>query len=578
MSAASFTQRRLAAILAADVVGYSRLMGQDEAGTLAALKGLRTELIDPKIVEHTGRVFKTTGDGLLAEFPSVVNAASCAVAIQRAMQGRNEGLPEHKAIRLRIGINLGDIIVEGDDVFGDGVNVAARVESIAPPGGVAVSGTVRDHLGTRLDLNFEDIGEQTLKNIDRPVRVYIVGGGARSDRPYPTLPDKPSIAVLPFVNMSGDPEQQYFADGITEDIITDLARFRHIHVLSRNSSFQYAGRSADIKRIGRELGVQYLLEGSVRRLDKRVRITTQLIDAQSGNHIWADRFDRDQEEIFAVQDQVVRRIASTLPGRMLAAGLDQAKRKAPANLSAHDCVLQADALPFDDPEAEKKARELYEKAIDLDPNYARAHALLGLNFYHDWMRDMTGSSAALDEAYRFVKRAVALDDRDSLCHEALAWIELNQGSHDRAEHHFEKTLELNPNRAVSIGGQGALFTFTGKPEEGLARLQEAKQYDPFFNPSWYWPRVGICHFLCRRYEEAIAALKRSPNMPYSTWAYLAACFALSGDLDQALRSATHVVRLLPEFSSDQFVVKQAFRRASDAQQLSEGLLKAGLPH
>jgi adenylate cyclase len=401
------SQRRLAAILAADVVGYSRLIGQDEAGTLAALKAIRTDLIDPKIAEHNGRVFKATGDGLLAEFPSVVNAVSCALAIQHGMR---EGT-SNTAIQLRIGINVGDVVVEEGDVFGDGVNVASRVESIAPPGGIALTETAYDHLGGRVKADFRDTGTHSLKNIDRPVRAFVIGGEKTSTfATEATAANKPSIAVLPLVNMSGEPEQQYFADGITEDIITELARFRHIHVLSRISSFQYAGRSADIKRVGRELGVQYVLEGSVRRIGNRIRITAQLIDVQSGNHIWADRFDRDQEEVFAVQDQVVRRIASTLPGRMLAAGLEQAKRKTPASLSAYDCVLQADALPFDDPEAEKKARDLYEKAIELDPNYARAHALLGLNICHEWVKDMTGSTAELDRAYSLVKKAVALDE------------------------------------------------------------------------------------------------------------------------------------------------------------------------
>src|SRR5688572_18813031 len=259
------SQRRLAAILAADVVGYSRLMGQDEAGTLAALKALRTELLELKIAEHGGRIFKSTGDGLLSEFPSVVNAASCAVAIQHGVQARSNNLPEDKAIRLRIGLNLGDVLVDGDDMFGDGVNVAARMESIAPPGGIAVSGTVRDHLGTRLDIHFKDIGEQVLKNIDRPIRVYLLDSEKRSARSYPTLPDKPSIAVLPFQNTSGDPEQEYFADGIVEEIITALSRFRHLFVIARNSSFTYKGRAVDVKEIGRTLGVRYVLEGSVRK-------------------------------------------------------------------------------------------------------------------------------------------------------------------------------------------------------------------------------------------------------------------------------------------------------------------------
>jgi adenylate cyclase len=318
-------QRRLVAILAADVVGYSRLMGLDEAGTLVALKALRADLLDVKIAEHSGRVFKSTGDGLLAEFPSVVNAASCAIAIQRAMQARNNDLPEERAIRLRIGMNLGDVIVEGDEVFGDGVNVAARIESIAPPGGVAISGTVHDHLGTRLDVHFEDIGEQMLKNIDRPVRVYLIGDGGRNGVSYPTLPNKPSIAVLPFDNMSGDPEQDYFVDGLVEDIITALSRVTWFFVIARNSSFAYKGWAVDVRQVGRELGVRYVLEGSVRKAGNRLRISGQLIDTATGSHIWADRFDGEIENIFDLQDKITASVAGAIQPKLLKAEIERAR-------------------------------------------------------------------------------------------------------------------------------------------------------------------------------------------------------------------------------------------------------------
>jgi adenylate cyclase len=348
------TQRRLAAILAADVVGYSRLMGQDETGTLTALKTVRNELIDPRVAEQNGRIFKTTGDGLLVEFPSVVSAVGCALAIQQAMSERTANPP----IQLRIGINVGDVIVEDGDVFGDGVNVAARVESIAPPGGVAVSGTVRDHLGTRLDLRFEDIGEQMLKNIERPVRVYLIGVGGRSDPSYPTLPgasdtgspqsvapqsrtERPSIAVLPFQNISGDPEQEYFADGITEDLITELSRFRKLSVIARNSSFHYKGRSPKVQEVGRELGVNWVVEGSVRKSGKRVRVTAQLIDAANGEHVWAERYDRDLEDIFLVQDAVVRAIASTVGDRIDAAVHSRSLTLSADELKAYDLHLRA---------------------------------------------------------------------------------------------------------------------------------------------------------------------------------------------------------------------------------------------
>ncbi len=333
-------QRRLAAILAADVVGYSRLMGQDEAGTVATLRELRSRVVDPKITEHGGRVFKTMGDGLLVEFPSVVNAVACAVDIQREMAAGNAGLPGERVIQLRIGVNLGDVIIEGDDVFGDGVNVAARLESIAAPGGTVVSATVRDHLGNRLDLAFEDLGERRLKNIAIPIRAYSIGGGTKTAfSPAPGEQKKPSIAVLPLTNMSGDPEQEFFADGLTEDVITELSRFKELFVIARNSTFVYKGKAVKIQDVARELDVQYVVEGSVRKAGGRVRISVQLIDAETGQHVWAERYDRQLEDIFAIQDEVTTAIVSVLPGRIEAARRERASNKPTENMAAYEHVL-----------------------------------------------------------------------------------------------------------------------------------------------------------------------------------------------------------------------------------------------
>jgi TolB-like protein/Tfp pilus assembly protein PilF len=388
---------------------------------------------------------------------------------------------------------------------------------------------------------------------------------------------KISVAVLPFTNMSPDADQQYFSDGITEDIITELARFRQLHVLARNSSFRYRGADLDMIRVGRELAVDYLVEGSVRRLGNRVRITAQLIDARSGHHLWAERFDRDQEEIFAVQDQVVRRIVATLTGRLQAAAAELARRKPPASLAAYECVLRADALPLDDPASEREARLLYEKAIELDPGYARAYALLATNVGLEWTRDLSGSDALLDRAVELAKKAVALDENDSVCQSLLGLMHLQRRAFDLSEYHYAKALELNPNRAAILAGMGSLYGYLGKPEKGLASLQEARELDPLFDPTWYWPSVGIVHFIAGHYEEAIAALGRSLHMPYWVQAYLAASHALTGDGVRAKEHARELLRLLPDFSIAKFLTKEPLKRRDDRDRLLDGLRRAGLP-
>jgi adenylate cyclase len=573
-------ERRLAAILAADVVGYSRLMGKDEAGTLSALNALRTELIDPKIAEHKGRIFKATGDGLMAEFPSVVNAVACAADIQRAMAGRNADLPEDETIALRIGINVGDVIVEGGDVFGDGVNVAARLEGVAPSGGISLSGAARDHIGNRLELQFEDMGELALKNIDPAVRVFCVHLGERGAkaRSALSLPDKPSIAVLPFQNMSGDPAQQFFSDGMTEDIITELARFRQMHVLARNSSFRFRGSDLDMMRVGRELGVQYLVEGSVRLMGNRIRISAQLIDAADGKHVWADRYDRSREEIFAVQDQLVQTIVATLVGRMHAAGSHIARRKAPASLAAYEYVLRADSLAFDDSAARVEARHFYAKAIALDPNYARAYALLALCHSLDWEADLATPDSLLDQAVDLARKSVDLDENDGLCHDILGQIYVNRRLFDLAERHFQRALALNPNRSTLMGSFGWACGYLGKPEQGNTYLENARLIDPYFEPSWYWRVRGVVHFTARQYEEAVAALGRSTGRrSIRTLVFLAASLAQLGRDAEAQECKREVLHVAPDFSIEAYMARQPFRRDADRQHLVDALRKAGLP-
>src|SRR6266571_175123 len=375
-------ERRLTAILAADVVGYSRLMGTNEAGTLAALKALQTDFIDGKIAEHHGRIVKQTGDGMLVEFPSVVNAVACATEVQRGMRDRNADVPGDRRIQFRIGVNLGDVIVQGEDIFGDGVNVAARLESIAAPGGIMISGSARDHIGNRLDLAFEDMGEQTLKNIERPIRVYRV----RLDTPAaPSTKDKkagqhepvekPAIAVLPFNNMSGDPEQEYFSDGITEDIITDLSKVSGLLVIARNTAFTYKGKPVKVQQVAQELGVPFILEGSVRKAGARVRVTAQLISSETGAHVWADRYDRDLTDIFAIQDEITHAIVDQLKVKLLPQERKSIKQTPTDNVEAYTYYLRGRQFLHRHSKSNYQlARRMFAKAVELDPLYARAYA------------------------------------------------------------------------------------------------------------------------------------------------------------------------------------------------------------
>jgi len=393
------SDRRLAAVLAADMVGFSRLMEVDETGTLARLKAHRIELIDPAIAKNHGRIIKTTGDGLLVEFHSIVDAVLCAAEIQRRMARRNADLPPARSMQFRIGINLGDVIVENDDIFGDGVNIASRLETLAEPGGICVSGAVRDQIGQRLDdIAFEDLGDKSVKNIARPIRVFRVRleqatrvppEQAKDAAVATTISKKPSIAVLPLANMSGDPEQDFFADGLTEDIITELSRFHELLVISRNSTFVYKGKAVNVQHVAREFAVDYVLEGSVRKAGGRVRVTVQLIDAETDRHIWAERYDRDLEDIFAIQDEMTRAIVATLPGRVEAATHDRAKRKPTDNMAAYECVLAAKVLHHRSTrEDNAEAQRLLNRALALDPNYAHAHAwkacVLGQSWGHVW--------------------------------------------------------------------------------------------------------------------------------------------------------------------------------------------------
>ena len=431
-------QRRLAAILSADVVGYSRLMGMDEAGTLSRLKALRRDLVDPLIAAHSGRTFKLMGDGALVEFASAVDAVTCAIEMQKRIRERNAGCSEDNRIQFRIGINVGDIIVEGDDIYGNGVNVAARIQALADPGGVYISRGAADQVRDKVPIKIETRGEQTVKNIARPIEVFCVIADDRDTVAVaahqsetrvqtPTVADKPAIAVLPFVNMSGEPEQEFFADGITEDILTELSRFRELFVISRNSAFVYKGKPINAQKVAKDLGVQYVVEGSVRKAGSRVRITVQLIDAETDRHLWAERYDRELADIFAIQDEVTSSIVAILPGRVAAAAHDRVQRKPPENLAAYECVLAGKLLHHRAARADnEEAQRMLDRAIALEPGYAHAHAwkacVLGQSCVYGWCANV---EATMGTVIKEVTLALSLDENDSDVHRILAAVNLS---------------------------------------------------------------------------------------------------------------------------------------------------------
>ena len=577
------SQRRLAAILAADVAGYSRLMGLDEEGTLARLKEARRELIDPALEKNRGRVVKTTGDGLLIEFPSVVDAVRGAIEVQRAMLERSAAEPADRRLQFRIGVNLGDIIVDGDDLYGDGVNIAARLETLAEPGGIAISQTVLDHARDKLSFAIADAGEHSLKNIAKPVHVYrvLLAGAPEAAQPATesAAPVKPAIAVLPFANMSGDPEQEFFADGITEDILTELSRFRDLFVISRNSAFTYKGKAISVQKAAQELGVQYVVEGSVRKAGNRVRVTVQLIDAETDRHIWAERFDRELKDIFEIQDEITTTIVATLPGRVEAALRERVKRKPPGNLAAYECVLAGKLLHHRSVRADNEAaQQLLARAVALDPSYAHAHAwracTLGQSYVYGWTAD---PSATFREVEAALKTALALDDNDSDVHRILAAVNLTiHRDHAKATYHQERALVLNPNDDLIVVQHGEILTWLGRPEEGIEWIQKAMRLNPY-HPERFWSHLGRAFFVARRYDEAIKAFGHISRPDHAQCAFLAACHAQLGDQPAAALQAQEVLKQSPAFTVKNFLATQPYKEEADRDHHRDALLKAGLP-
>jgi len=557
--------RRLAAILAADVAGYSRLMGVDEEGTHERLQAHRRELVEPKIGEHSGRIVNTAGDGILLEFRSVVDAVRCAAELQRGMIDREAGMPEDRRIRFRIGINLGDVIVEDDDIYGDGVNVAARLEGLAEPGGICISRMVRDQVRDKLSYAFEDLGEQSVKNIARPVRVYALRPDTVANLPPPSLPPAPpssqlaavprmSIVVLPFANLSTDPEQQYFADGITEDLTTDLSRIAGMFVISRNTAFTYQGKRVDTKRVGRELGVRYVLEGSVRRSGNQIRVTAQLIDAETDAHLWAERFDRDMADLFSVQNEITSRIAVALDFELV----DAEAARPTENLDALDYILRGRAARAKPLSRENRAEavRMFERALALDPRSVEAKSWLAITLMALVMDNMTDSPAAdLARAEALAEQALTASPRNLLAHRVKGQVMRAQRKYNEAIAEYEKLLALNRNWVVAYHHIAQCKLYTGSIEEVIPLVEQAIRLsprDPLMGLFYF--TIGLVHLLQSRTEEAITwfekARNAAPTHPNHR-AQLAAAYALNGEIERAATELAEARKLsaVDRFSS-----------------------------
>ena len=577
------TDRRLAAVLAADMVGYSRLMELDERGTLARLRTHRAELIDPAIAKNQGRIIKTTGDGMLVEFQSVADAVSCAVEVQERMRRRNADVSDDRRMEFRIGINLGDIIFEDGDIYGEGVNIAARVEQLADIGGICVTAAVHGQVDGRLDVVFEDLGDKSLKNISRPVRIYrVVFAGpehepATGKSPATETVIKPTVAVLPFANMSGDPEQEFFVDGLTEDILTELSRRRELFVISRTSTFVYKGQSANLREVAQKLGARYLVEGSVRKSGDRLRVTVQLIDTASDSHIWAERYDRKLDDIFEIQDEITAAIVATLPGRLEAAQHDQLTRTKPSNMAAYECVLTAKVLHHrstrDDNE---QAQRLIARALELDPDYGHAYAwrgcILGQAWGYGWCAD---KDATFNEAERALAKAVVLDDNDADVHRILAAVAILRNDMHRARYHQDRALALNPNYDLVVVQMGELFTWLGQSKEGVEWIRKAMRLNPH-HPARFWSHLGKAYFVGRQYAQAIESFMHLSTMDAQQHAFVAASYGLLGDQTAASAHVTRVRQLDPELDLQKLLSTMHYANDADLAHLREGLTKAGL--
>jgi TolB-like protein/Flp pilus assembly protein TadD len=575
-------QRRLAAIVSADVAGYSRLMEADEAGTLAAFKRHREELIEPKVRQFGGRIVGSAGDGLLIEFGSVVDAVQCAVEVQQGMDERNAGLEPSRRMELRVGVNLGDVIVDGTDIHGDGVNVAARLQQMAASGGVCVAGTVREHVTGKLPYVFEDAGEHQVKNIARAVHVFRLRrerAGATATPAFGSdalpLPSKPSVAVLPFTNMSGDPEQEYFSDGITEDIITELSRNRGLFVIARNSSFTFKGPAVDIAEVGRKLGVRYVVEGSVRKAGKRIRITAQLVEAATGNHVWAERYDREIEDIFAVQDEVTERIVWALAGNVRVAEIDRTRRRRTEHAGSYDYLLRGiEAFYRHTRKDTAEAVDHFQKAVDLDPSSAQAVA---------WLARALGWAAGFEEdperdkaSRQATRRLLEMGDPDGhgeLERAVECWWD---GEHEAAESHLERALAKGAHDPQILIMAGFIRLWQGRIEEARSIGERLHRLDPL-NPRWVHELLAFVHYLRGDYGTSLESFRRWGSVETQrSLANLAACLAQLGRIDEAKATLQRANAATPGFTVDGYFRGSPYRRREDLDRWLDGLRKAGV--
>jgi len=575
-------ERKLAAIFAADIAGYSRLMARDEVGTLARLKRCRA-IIDRLIASHHGRIFNTAGDSVVADFASAVDAVQCAVAVQAAIATENAGGTANEPMQFRIGVHVGDVMVDGDNLLGDGVNIAARLEALAEPGAICISATARDHIGNKLPLAFDDVGDQKVKNIDQAIRVYRVQVEKLPAQPVAALPlpDKPSIAVLPFANMSGDPEQEYFADGMVEEISTALSRIRWFFVIARNSTFTYKGHAVDVKQVGCELGVRYVLEGSVRKSGNRIRITAQLVEAATGNYVWAERYDRDLADIFAVQDEITERVVAAIEPELYAAEHVRSQSKPPDSLDGWECVIRALSLIGQGTRDENtEAEALCRHAIAVAPGYGRAHSLLAWALLRRtvWSGDL---QTVVPEISAETQTALAIDDRDPWAHLAQGMLQQRLGHPGEAARSARRALELNPNFALAHAFLASALGRQGAYQKAVNCAEHALRLSPRDRLVGYYASLAMAqvHFAGERYPECVIwtrnMIEKSPEYLPGHF-FLTAALAMAGDLAAAAEARGTLLRLRPEFSLT-WMNENARQTGKLAERLCEGLRKAGVP-
>lgn len=599
--------RRLSAILVSDIVGYTTLMERDETGTWQQVKFLQSTLLEPAIATHQGRLIKTTGDGLLAEFPSVAAAVGCARQIQSEMAERADQQLPDTAILFRVGIDVGDVIVDDGDVYGEAVNIAARLQAISPPGGFCLSRRAYENLGDRHALALEDIGECAVRNLSRPLPALTWRPGldqlkiegaiapwrsaiAEQDRdaiaPHNTgailPPVKSSVAVLPFESLTQDPEQRYFAEGLVEDVTAQLSRFRSLFVISRTSSVVYRGSNKDVREIGKELGVEYIVEGSVRRAGDRIRVNAQMIEVVDGRQLWAERYDRTIEDIFAVQDEIAEAVVATVAGRVEADRLSKAQRKPTANLLAYDLVLQGLALHRSGIESYQQmadAAELFRQATELDPNYARAYVWRACSAARLWPKKRTSSEIQhqVGEAIEYCRRSLELDPDDAEAHRVMGALCLMRRDYEQAEKHVTRALAINPNHAFVAVKAANFFCYVDQTERAEALVHRAMRLNPF-HPDWYWYELGLCHFVEAKYDEAAQDFHKAEQAALEfREAYRAACFVLLGRDEEAAESRKALMVGYPEFTISWFMATQPFRDATHAARLKHALADAGFP-